>query len=79
MPKKRTPATHKPEATRFVKLAHTLEPETLERVEYFAYKARVSKSAIIELALRELFERGDDRVIGALRAGGNRRRRATPQ
>ena len=62
--------------TRYVKLAHTLHPTTLDRIEYFAYKARVSKSAIIDLALAQLFERGEDRVIAALREGGVGRRRA---
>jgi len=60
---------------RFVKLAHTLHPETLERIEYFAYKARVSKSAIIELALAELFGRDEDRVVASLRERGSGRRR----
>ena len=45
-------------------VSHTLDKETAERLRYFAFRERISESAVIEHSLRELFIQGDDSLLG---------------
>jgi hypothetical protein len=45
-------------------VSHTLDKETAERLRYFAFRERISESAVIEHSLRELFVQGDDSLLG---------------
>jgi predicted transcriptional regulator len=45
-------------------VSHTLDDETAERLRHFAFRERISESAVIEQSLRELFGRGDDAQLG---------------
>ncbi len=60
-------------------VSHTLHVEIAERLRHFAFRERISESAVIEFALRELFEGGeDDEKLGArLREAGAALRRKT--
>jgi hypothetical protein len=66
-------------ARKTVKIAtvsHTLDAEVAERLRHFAFRERISESAVIEYALRELFSQGDNAVLGArLRDSGAALRR----
>lgn len=59
-------------------VSHTLETEVAERLRLFAFKQRVSESAVLEFALLQFFSAGEDRELGTqLRAAGaSLRRRA---
>lgn len=47
-----------------------------DRLRYFAYKSRVSVSAIVEVALSELFLNDEEAVLNTLkRYGASKRRR----
>ena len=45
-------------------VSHTLDAEVAERLRHFAFRERISESAVIEYALRELFGQGDDVQLG---------------
>lgn len=66
---------------RMVKIAtvsHTLDAEIAERLRFFAFRERISESAVIEYALRVFFETGDDAALGTrLREAGAALRRKT--
>jgi hypothetical protein len=66
-------------ARKTVKIAtvsHTLDAEVAERLRHFAFRERISESAVIEFALRELFAQGDDTMLGTrLRESGAALRR----
>ena len=72
------PATQRP-ATKIATVSHTLHFEIAERLRHFAFRERISESAVIEFALRELFEGGEaDAKLGArLREAGAALRRKT--
>jgi hypothetical protein len=59
-------------------VSHTLDATVAHRLRYFAFRERFSESAVIEFALRELFDGADDAVLGGrLRdAGAALRRKA---
>jgi hypothetical protein len=59
-------------------VSHTLETGVAERLRLFAFKQRISESAVLEFALLQFFSAGDDPELGAqLRAAGaSLRRRA---
>jgi len=57
-------------------VSHTLAAEVAERLRNFAFRERISESAVIEFALRELFSGDDDPALGnRLRASGAALRR----
>ncbi len=57
-------------------VSHTLDAEVAERLRHFAFRERISESAVIEFALRELFAQGDDSMLGSrLRDSGAALRR----
>jgi hypothetical protein len=57
-------------------VSHTLAAEVAERLRNFAFRERISESAVIEFALRELFSGDDDPALGSrLRASGAALRR----
>jgi hypothetical protein len=57
-------------------VSHTLDPAIAEHLRLFAFKQRVSESAVLEFALRAFFAGGDDGALGErLRASGAARRR----
>jgi len=60
-------------------VSHTLEGELAERLRHFAFRERISESAVIEFSLRAFFECGDDdRSLGErLRQAGASLRRKT--
>jgi predicted transcriptional regulator len=45
-------------------VSHTLDAEVAERLRHFAFRERISESAVIEFALRDLFDVGDDAQLG---------------
>ena len=45
-------------------VSHTLDRATAERLRHFAFRERISESAVIEYALRELFVERDDARLG---------------
>ncbi len=59
-------------------VSHTLESEVAEKLRHFAFRERISESAVIEFSLRELFADGDEGKLGRrLRdAGAALRRRS---
>jgi hypothetical protein len=60
------------------KVSHTLSVALADRLEEFAFRQRVSESAVIEFALERFFESADDADLGSLlRASGAGRRRKT--
>ncbi|MBC5811011.1 MAG: hypothetical protein GIW95_09220 [Candidatus Eremiobacteraeota bacterium] len=66
-------------AKRSIKIAtvsHTLDADIAERLRHFAFRERISESAVIEFALRELFTDGEDASLGQrLREAGAALRR----
>jgi len=57
-------------------VSHTLDAEVAERLRHFAFRERISESAVIEFALRELFGQDADAILGArLRESGAALRR----
>ena len=76
----RIAAANKPKQaiSRSVKISHALDVDLHEQLEEFASTERVSKSAVIEFALRRFFERGYDRRLGRLLHRGGFRQRRTP-
>ena len=46
-------------------VSHTLNSEVAERLRHFAFRERISESAVIEFALRAFFEGGNDAKLGA--------------
>ncbi|HME04531.1 MAG TPA: hypothetical protein VKG38_16035 [Solirubrobacteraceae bacterium] len=58
-------------------VSHTLDSGVAERLRHFAFRERISESAVIEFALRELFEGvADDAQLGSrLRNAGAALRR----
>lgn len=57
-------------------VSHTLDSQVAEKLRYFAFRERISESAVIEFALRVFFESGDDPNLGArLRQAGAALRR----
>ncbi len=64
--------------TKIATVSHTLDAEVAERLRHFAFHERISESAVIEFALRELFATGDDVALGTrLRLAGAALRRKT--
>jgi predicted transcriptional regulator len=62
--------------TRIAKVSHTLSAALADRLEEFAFRQRVSESAVIEYALAQFFDGRDDAELGELlRASGAGRRR----
>jgi hypothetical protein len=68
-----------PDKSAVAKVSHTLSRPLAERLEEFAFFARVSESSVIEHSLRCFFESsGDDGYLGdLLRSHGAGRRRKT--
>ena len=64
-------------AIRIATVSHTLDVKLAERLREFAFRQRVSESAVIEHALRTFFEDGDDAELGQTlrKAGATLRRR----
>lgn len=61
------PAASNGEAKRPVKIStvsHTLDSVVAERLRYFAFRERISESAVIEFSLRAFFDSGEDRELG---------------
>ena len=58
-------------------VSHTLDLKLAEHLREFAFRQRVSESAVIEHALRAFFDQGNDAELGALlrKAGATLRRR----
>lgn len=57
-------------------VSHTLEAEIAERLRHFAFRERISESAVIEFSLRVFFGSGDEAELGnRLRAAGAALRR----
>jgi len=57
-------------------VSHTLDSEVADRLRHFAFRERISESAVIEFALRALFESGDETALGRrLREAGAALRR----
>jgi hypothetical protein len=65
-------------AVRIATVSHTLDLRLAERLREFAFRQRISESAVIEHALRTFFEGGSDTELGSQlrRAGASLRRRA---
>lgn len=58
------------------KVSHTLSVSLADRLEEFAFRQRVSESAVIEYALNTFFSTANDDVLGEkLRDSGAGRRR----
>lgn len=68
MPPRKPPASpvKKPPA----KVTYSLPDELREWARKLAFDARISESAIVETALRDLRERGDEEVLNRARAYG---------
>jgi hypothetical protein len=63
-------------------VSHTLDLEIAERLRNFAFRERISESAVIEFGLRVLFESADEATLaGRLRDAGAalRRRNRVPR
>ena len=59
-------------------VSHTLDAAVAERLRHFAFRERISESAVIEFALRDLFASADDSGLGdRLRGAGAALRRKT--
>ncbi len=59
-------------------VSHTLDAVIAERLRQFAFRERISESAVIEFSLRGFFESGDDAELGQrLRDAGAALRRRT--
>jgi predicted transcriptional regulator len=59
-------------------VSHTLDATIADRLRHFAFRQRISESAVIEFALRELFEGAEDAALGTrLRDAGAALRRKT--
>lgn len=69
------PAARPP--VRIATVSHTLDLKLAERLREFAFRQRVSESAVIEHALRSFFDGGNDLELGSQlrRAGASLRRR----
>jgi hypothetical protein len=73
-----TPSAPVRRGTKIATVSHTLDAEVAERLRHFAFHERISESAVIEFALRELFAAGDESALGArLRLAGAALRRKT--
>src|ERR1700738_2172775 len=60
------------------KVSHTLEVSLSERLREFAFRERISESAVIEYALLRFFLSGKDTALGtSLRTSGAGKRRKT--
>jgi hypothetical protein len=64
-------------AVRIATVSHTLDLRLAEHLREFAFRQRVSESAVIEHALRAFFEGASDTELGAelRKAGASLRRR----
>ena len=49
---------------RIATVSHTLDADVAERLRHFAFRERISESAVIEFALRDLFDETDDLLLG---------------
>jgi hypothetical protein len=59
-------------------VSHTLDAVIAERLRQFAFRERISESAVIEFSIRSFFESGDDLQLGQrLREAGAALRRRT--
>ena len=52
-------------AAKVATVSHTLESALAERLREFAFRERISESAVIEHALLAFFEQGNDAALGA--------------
>ena len=52
-------------ASKVATVSHTLETALAERLREFAFRERISESAVIEHALLAFFAKGDDATLGA--------------
>ncbi|MBV8600009.1 MAG: hypothetical protein JO359_00445 [Candidatus Eremiobacteraeota bacterium] len=64
-------------AVRIATVSHTLDVKLAERLREFAFRQRVSESAVIEHALKGFFDDGTDAELGSVlrKAGATLRRR----
>lgn len=64
-------------AVRIATVSHTLDVKLAERLREFAFRQRVSESAVIEHSLRSFFDDGSDADLGTTlrKAGATLRRR----
>ena len=76
---KRSTGNHRstPPASRIATVSHTLDNRLAERLREFAFRQRVSESAVIEHSLRSFFDAGNDAELGTQlrKAGASLRRR----
>ena len=73
----RAPAAAPRPPIRIATVSHTLDVKLAERLREFAFRQRVSESAVIEHALRAFFGEGNDVELGTVlrKAGATLRRR----
>ena len=57
---------HGAESAKRAKLSINVNHDVSERLRNLAYSHRLSESSIVEIALKQLFLKGDDTQIGAL-------------
>jgi len=74
---RRSPAPATRPTIRIATVSHTLDNRLAERLREFAFRQRISESAVIEHALRTFFDGGNDPELGAQlrKAGASLRRR----
>jgi len=74
---RRTAAVATRPTIRIATVSHTLDNRLAERLREFAFRQRISESAVIEHALRSFFEGGGDAELGSQlrKAGASLRRR----
>lgn len=51
-------------ALKLATVSHTLDAEVAERLRHFAFRERISESAVIEHSLRSFFQADDDSALG---------------
>ena len=47
-------------------VSHTLDAAVAEQLRHFAFRERISESAVIEFSLRAFFESDDDSALGQI-------------
>lgn len=78
VPRLEQPAPPPTTLSTVAKVSHTLEVTLSERLREFAFRERISESAVIEYALLRFFLSGRDTALGtSLRTGGAGKRRKT--
>ena len=77
-PRREAPIPAPPVLSTVAKVSHTLEVALAERLREFAFRERISESAVIEYALLRFFLSGKDPALGtSLRTSGAGKRRKT--